>query len=223
MNIYTLSSSSTLEPSTNMGLGEEEFTAAATVAAAAAPPPYSFGTNVDYTVDDCHHSVVKDNRVVRVDEVNHLTTTTNSIVSGQGCPGPSARRLMHMQHQNVPANQSVRQRQSFCSGTMFSPTNQSSPTPHTDTLLTSCDDRSSIDGNQIHITRPNTDSVALSSVNTTNSPTTVTCDPSLGPSLTRSFKDILLGRIHSNQGGGSTSRSASYRRIVRARWHHSTG
>lgn len=31
-----------------------------------------------------------------------------------------------------------------------------------------------------------------------------------------------MGRIHPNQGAG-TSRSASYRRIARARWHHSAG
>ncbi|CAH8489162.1 unnamed protein product [Schistosoma curassoni] len=207
MNVYALSTSSILDPSTNLGSGGE----------LADVPLYSFGHNVEFTVDD-FRSVLKDSRGVRVDEVNNLV---GGSVSGQGCPGPSARRLMHMQHQNVPANHSVRQKQIFCSGTMFSPANQASPTTNTDTVLTSYDN-SSTPRNQIHTTRANTDSTPLSWVNTTNSPNTVTCDSSLGPSLARSFKDILLGRIHPNQAAG-TSRSASYRRIARARWHHSAG
>ncbi|XP_018644985.1 serine/threonine kinase [Schistosoma mansoni] len=207
INVYALSTSSILDPSTNLGSGGKF----------ADVPFYSFGPNADFTVDD-FRSVLKDSRGVRVDEVNNLVTGS---VSGQGCPGPSARRLMHMQHQNIPANHSVRQRQSFCSGTNFSPANQASPTPNTDVTFTSYDHLST-PRNQIHTTRANTDSTPLSLVNTTNSPNTVTCDSSLGPSLARSFKDILLGRIHPNQGAG-TSRSASYRRIARARWHHSTG
>ncbi|TNN11100.1 Cyclin-dependent kinase 14 [Schistosoma japonicum] len=210
INIHALSSFSLLEPSANLGPGGEF----------ADVPPYSFNPNIDYTMGD-FRSVLKDARNVRVDEVNHMATGS---VSGIGCPGPSARRLMHIQHQIVPSNHhSGRHRQSFCSTTILKPTNQTSPTSYADAVPASCN-RSAISGNQVcNTTRANTDSALLSSMSMKNSPTTVTGDSSVGVSLARSFRDILLGRIHPNQGAGGTSRSASYRRIARARWHHSTG
>ncbi|CAH8468361.1 unnamed protein product [Heterobilharzia americana] len=208
MNIYALSSSSSiLGPTVSLGPGGE----------VGDVPLYPFGSNVDYTSDDLHLVLEDTNRSVRVDEANRLVSSS---VSGVGCPGPSARRLMYMQHQNIPSIQLNRQRQSFCSGTMSILTNQPSPTPCTNMTSTSRD-HSSIPINQIFTTRTNTETLPPSSINATNLPIVTTRDSS-GPSLARSFRDIFLGRIHPSQAAG-TSRSASYRRIARARWHHSTG
>ncbi|TPP39737.1 hypothetical protein FGIG_10887 [Fasciola gigantica] len=180
------------------------------------------------------------------------------VTSGSAAiPGPSARRLMHLQshhqqqqqehqehqqHTNTRLNESSRASAIVAQGHSINQ-RQRGPDVHNGTISRSTPDARSdtsmiMDPQRlINSLSPNAatnhqrassdlngDPRSFNTATLLPCPSSGAANPNPNPvtSFARNIRDMLLGRSSSGQVS-TGSRSASYRRIARSRWHHSTG
>ncbi|KAA3681772.1 cyclin-dependent kinase 14 [Paragonimus westermani] len=246
MNIYAISSSSSMlgDAPTNMGpSGEVGDSTHSSYLVRSTLPAASLRSILGDRVDVAG---TRNSSVQQLDELSRLMPTTHA---GSNLPGPSARRLMHLQSQqqapphlqiqpaNVFASQSspqpqVSQRRFFDSGrapcvsgrsssdhrlagtALTRPRSQLSPSAE----LTSVTCSGVLETDLVNGT-----AATIDGLNHATSGSRITSGPNAVASFAKNVRDILFGRSAAGSSSVTASRSASCRRIARARWHNSTG
>ncbi|KAF6780137.1 hypothetical protein AHF37_00391 [Paragonimus kellicotti] len=246
MNIYAISSSSSMlgDAPTNMGpSGEVGDGTRSSYLVRSTLPATSLRSILSDRVDTAG---TRNSSVQQLDELSRLMSTA---LVGSSVPGSSARRLMHLQSQQpapphlpiqsttvvVPQSSpqpQAPQRRSADSGpvprvsgrsssdhrlagtALTRPRSQLSPSAEVNSVTYS-------DGLDTDVVNETTATVGGLSRATSGS--RITSGPNAVASFAKNVRDILFGRSVAGSSSGTAPRSASYRRIARARWHNSTG